>query len=50
MLDRRTPLPEAMSLLHLLRPADLRIVAEARHLADPLVTAARRRVPEARAR
>ena len=50
VLDRRTPLPEAMSLLHQLRPADLRAVAEARHLADPLVTAARRRVPEARAR
>jgi hypothetical protein len=50
VLDRRTPLPEAMSLLHQLRPADLRRVAAARHLADALVTAARRRVPEARAR
>ena len=47
VLDRRTPLTVAMSLLHQLRPADLRRVAAARHLADALVTAARRRVPEA---
>jgi len=51
VFDRRTPLTLAMSLLHQLRPADLRRVAAARHLADALVTAARRRVrPEARPR
>jgi len=48
VLDPRTPLTVAMSLIHRLRPADLRRVAAARHLPDALVTAARRRLPRTR--
>ncbi|MDC0670830.1 hypothetical protein [Nannocystis radixulma] len=44
VLDPRTPLPLAMSLLWRLRRADLRRVADARRLPRPLVTAARRRL------
>ena len=44
VLDPRTPLPLAMSLLVRLRPPELRRVAQARRLAAPLVAAARRRL------
>lgn len=44
VLDRRTPLTVAMSLLYQLRARDLRRVAAARHLDAALVSAARRRV------
>lgn len=44
VLDPRTPLPLAMSLLVRLRPPDLRRVAQARRLPAPLVAAARRRL------
>lgn len=44
ILDPSTPLPLAMSLLRGLRPGDLRRVAAARRLPQPLVAAARRRL------
>lgn len=44
VLDPKTPLPLAMSLLCRLRRADLRRVADARRLPAPLVAAARRRL------
>jgi len=44
VLDPATPLTLAMSLLHRLRPPDLRRVAAARRLSPALVAAARRRV------
>ena len=44
VLDPRTPLPLAMSLLWRLRRTDLQRVADARRLPRPLVAAARRRL------
>ena len=47
VLDPTTPLPQAMSLLHRLRAADLRRVAATRRLAPALLAAARRRTGSA---